>query len=71
MRRTIVLHIGPDKDISETINADLNGARNIARLGNALIGGLPVNEPIVACHDIKPRNLVEHSYKPSNLFVGN
>jgi IS605 OrfB family transposase len=52
------------------LNADLNGARNIARLGTALTGRLPVNEPIVACHDIKPRNLVEHSYKPRPLGRG-
>jgi len=44
--------------------------RNIRSRYVALTGRLPVNEPIVACHDIKPRNLVEHSYKPRPLGRG-
>lgn len=31
-----------------SLNADLNAARNIAQLGKALLGRLPVNQPIVA-----------------------
>lgn len=46
------------------LNADLNAARNIAQRGSALLGRRPVNPPIVARHEIKPRNLVERSYKP-------
>jgi len=33
--------------------------------GRYLRGDIPkVNQPIVACHDVRPRNLMEHSYKP-------
>ena len=52
------------------LNADLNAARNIARRGSALLGRRPVNPPIVARHEIKPRNLVERSYKPPALAGG-
>ena len=31
-----------------SLNADLNAARNIAKLGNALLGRLSVNQPSVA-----------------------
>lgn len=53
-----------------SLNSDLNAARNIAQLGKALMGRLPINQPIVACNDAKPRNLDEHSYKPPVLTGG-
>jgi hypothetical protein len=33
-----------------------------------LLGRRTVNPPIVARHEIKPRNLVERSYKPPALL---
>jgi IS605 OrfB family transposase len=53
------------------LNADLNASRNIANIGKSEIGRLSVNQPIVACHEIKPQNLVEHSYKPRFSKRGN
>jgi IS605 OrfB family transposase len=50
------------------LHADLNAARNIAQRGSALLGRRTVNPPIVARHEIKPRNLVERSYKPPALL---
>jgi putative transposase len=46
------------------LNADLNGARNIARLGSALTGRLSVNEPNVAGCDTGHGTPVEPGYKP-------
>jgi IS605 OrfB family transposase len=47
-----------------SLNADLNAARNIASLGNALVGRPTVNGPIVATSDAEHRISVEVSYKP-------
>lgn len=52
------------------LNADLNAARNIAQRGSALLGRRNVNPPIVAWHDVRPRNLTDHSYKPPVLTGG-
>ncbi|MEW6528702.1 MAG: transposase [Candidatus Micrarchaeota archaeon] len=46
------------------LNADLNAARYIAKLGKALLMQTDVNQPIVASNDMKPRNFNEDSYKP-------
>jgi IS605 OrfB family transposase len=46
------------------LNADLNGARNIAHLGSALAGRPIVNGPIVAGNDAEHGISVEPSYKP-------
>jgi transposase len=47
-----------------SLNADLNAARNIASLGNALVGRPTVNGPIVATSDAEDRTSAEVSYKP-------
>ena len=46
-----------------SLNADLNAARNIASLGNALVGRPTVNGPIVATGDAENPTSVEASYK--------
>jgi IS605 OrfB family transposase len=46
------------------LNADLNAARNIARLGMTLVGRSLVNGPIVAGGETALRPSVEPSYKP-------
>jgi len=46
-----------------SLNAELNAARNIASLGNALVGRPTVNGPIVATGDAENRTSVEVSYK--------
>ena len=38
---------------SYTIHSDLNAARNIAALAKGKSGRLPINQPIVACDDLK------------------
>lgn len=53
-----------------TPNADLNAARTIASLGNALVGRPTVDGPIVATSDAKYRASVEVSYKPSISMGG-
>jgi IS605 OrfB family transposase len=57
------------KNCGFTIDADLNASRNIAFRGNAMLGRLPVNQPIVARdrHDI---GVFERSYKPPFLNGG-
>jgi len=49
------------------LDADLNASRNIASLGSASLGRLPVNQPIVAP---KASSEAEDSYKPTNSLVG-
>lgn len=41
------------KVCSYTLHSDLNAARNIASLAKGKSGRLPVNQPIVACDDLK------------------
>ena len=52
------------------LDADLNAARNIAHLGNALVSRPPVNGPIVASEETEHRTSVELSYKPPTLVGG-
>ena len=52
------------------LNADLNGARNIARLGNALTGRPTFNRPIVADYDLMQGNISESSYNPTPFRGG-
>jgi transposase len=46
------------------LHADLNAARNIARLGMTLVGRPLVNGPIVAGGETEVKSSVEPSYKP-------
>jgi len=52
------------------LNADLNAARNIAKLGKALLGRPIVNGPIVASDDAGHGTSDELSYKPPILMGG-
>jgi IS605 OrfB family transposase len=46
------------------LHADLNAARNIARLGRTLVGRSIINGPIVAGGEMEHSRSVEPSYKP-------
>jgi len=47
-----------------SLNADLNGARNIEVLGKSECLRLFVNEPIVASDETLPTGIADGSYKP-------